>query len=70
MIPAGRDRADAFECKWNPGAFDPRSLRAFRELYPRGRNYLIAPVAGEPYERLFGGLTVTIAHPASLRSLL
>ena len=30
-------------CKWNPDAFEPRGLQAFRDSYPKGRNYLLCP---------------------------
>lgn len=43
VIPRSRDQVDAIECKWNPDAFDPRGLRAFRENYPKGRNFLVCP---------------------------
>ena len=69
VIASGRDRVDAFECKWNPAAFDPKSLLAFRALHPKGKNFLVAPIVGRPRERTIAGLEVIIAHPASLRAL-
>mgnify|MGYP003607495870 CR=1 FL=1 len=43
VIARGREAADAIECKWNPDAFEPRGLLAFREHYPKGRNFLCCP---------------------------
>ncbi len=70
VIPTGRDRVDAFECKWNPDAFDPHALTAFRDRHPKGRDFVVAPIVGEPYARRFGSRTVTIANAAHLRKLL
>ena len=43
VLPRSRGSVDALECKWNPDAFEPGSLTAFRENYPAGRNYLLCP---------------------------
>jgi hypothetical protein len=45
VVPLGRDRVDAIECKWKPGAFETRGLAAFREQYPKGRNFVVSPLA-------------------------
>lgn len=70
VVPAGRDSVDAFECKWNAESFDPTSLAAFRAHHPEGRNFLVAPIVGEPYERRFGACSVTVVHPAGLRGVM
>lgn len=36
VVPRGCDAVDAIECQWNPAAFEPRGLLAFRELYLKG----------------------------------
>lgn len=41
LTPRGRDPV-AIECKWSRGAFDPKSLKAFRRAYPEGRNIVVA----------------------------
>ncbi len=41
IVPAGRDAVDAIECKWSVAVFDTKGLRAFRENYPNGRNFLV-----------------------------
>jgi predicted AAA+ superfamily ATPase len=39
----------AIECKWSASHFDPTNLRAFRRLYPQGRNLLFAQDVDRPY---------------------
>lgn len=70
VLPRGRDAVDAIECKWNVDAFDPRGLAAFRENYPKGRNFLVGPIVSPSYARRFGELRVIVAPLAELRELL
>jgi len=49
VIKRSRKQVDTVECKINPDSFAPQTLKAFRELYPNGRNYIISPVIVEPY---------------------
>ena len=44
VVARGRQAVDAIECKWNPRSFDPKGLLAFRERYPRGRNFVASPI--------------------------
>ena len=69
VISTGRGACDAFECKWDAGKFDPANLLALRASHPKGRNFLVAPIAGEPRGRRYGGLAVTVVHPSHLREL-
>jgi len=66
VLPRGRQGVDAIECKWTPKSFEPTALRAFRERYPLGKNYVFCPIEGEPYGRSLGGLEVTFASPSVL----
>lgn len=59
VVRRGRD-AHAVECKLNPDRLDAASLRVFRELYPRGRNYVLSPGVTDPYDRRMGGLTIRV----------
>jgi hypothetical protein len=68
--PMSRDRIDAIECKWNVDAFDPGGLAAFRERYPRGRNFLAGPNVVTPFSRQWGSLEVSVVSPRDLRSRL
>jgi predicted AAA+ superfamily ATPase len=58
VLPRGRDTVDALECKWNQDAFEPRGLKAFRENYPQGGNYLLCPGVRHRVTRRFGELEV------------
>ena len=39
----------AIECKWSASSFETTNLRAFRRLYPQGRNLLFAQDVDRPY---------------------
>jgi uncharacterized protein len=67
VIPRGRVSVDAIECKWNASRFEVRGVSAFRELYPRGRNYVVSPLNGSSYERVQGGLKLRFLSPRDLR---
>lgn len=66
VLAGRRDQIDAIECKWNPSDFDPSALKVFRSYYPKGKNYLVAPLPGEPYLKKFGKLTVRICNPSGI----
>ncbi|MEK7288382.1 MAG: ATP-binding protein, partial [Elusimicrobiota bacterium] len=42
IISRGSEVVDAIECKWSMASFDPGALRAFRALYPKGKNIVVA----------------------------
>ena len=65
VIARGLDQVDAIECKWNPDAFEPRGLKAFRENYPKGRNFLLSPGVRHRSIRNLGGLEV-VALPIEM----
>jgi predicted AAA+ superfamily ATPase len=66
VIVRGRDRVDAIECKWDPAAFDPVGLQAFRSWYPHGANVLVSPLSVPSYARRYGPLTVTVCDPTAI----
>ena len=53
VVARGRD-VDAFECKIRPDRVDPRNLDAFRDAYPRGRNFVVSPFVDEAYDFRIG----------------
>jgi hypothetical protein len=67
VVPRSRDTADAIECKWNPAAFAPENLSAFRAIYPHGRNVVCCPNLPKPYQRHFDNLLVEFMNPKDLR---
>jgi uncharacterized protein len=62
-----RDQVDVIECKWDPDAFDGRSLKIFRSYYPHGCNYLVTPGGDPAYVRRVGELEVKVCTPTDLR---
>lgn len=70
VISRQRGHCDTIECKWNVDAFEPKNLIAFRNDYPRGKNYIVAPsIKGLP-QKTISGHTAHFVNPAQLRSLL
>lgn len=67
VVPRSREAADAIECQWKPEAFETRGLKAFREHYPKRRNYVVSPLSGPAYERVQDGLKTVVAPPGELR---
>jgi predicted AAA+ superfamily ATPase len=67
VVPLGRDRVDAIECKWKPEAFETRGLAAFRAQYPKGRNFVVSPLTSPAYEQSQGGLKISFVSPGQLR---
>lgn len=66
ILTRRRDEVDAIECKWDPGSFDSSALDAFRNFYPRGRNYLITPSGDPAYDRRHGRLQLRVCTPSEL----
>ncbi|MFO1029871.1 MAG: hypothetical protein U1F60_02225 [Planctomycetota bacterium] len=66
-MPRGRDVVDAIECKWRPEEFATRGLAAFRASYPKGRNFVVAPLDGPSYQRRQDDLELLVVSPAELR---
>jgi uncharacterized protein len=55
--PAGA--SDVVECKYNPDRMDVASFRAFREIYPKGRNYVVSPLVKTPYTLEIRGVRIS-----------
>lgn len=66
VVPKGRAVVDAFECKWDLRRIDMKGLAAFRALYPKGTNYIVAPSVDAPYTRTIEGIEVTIVSPSAI----
>jgi predicted AAA+ superfamily ATPase len=66
VIEQPGQRVDAVEAKVNPDAFDPANLRVFRELYPRGDNYLLCPAVERPRTLRYGALTIHVCSTPHL----
>ena len=48
----------AIECKWTADHFDPAGLRAFRNRYPQGDNWVVAHDVDRAFTKRFGGHAV------------
>jgi predicted AAA+ superfamily ATPase len=70
VLPAGRNAADAIECKWSVSSFDPKGLAAFREIYSAGRNFVVVPDLPAPFERKHKQLKVTYLSLEALEKRL
>ena len=58
--PRARDAVDAYECKWDPAAFDPSALKVFRSAYPEGKNYLVSPGVDRAYVKHVAGMEIAV----------
>lgn len=67
VVPRGRDTVDAIECKWRPDELATRGLLAFRAMYPKGRNFVVAPIEGRSYQRRQDDLDLSVVSPSDLR---
>jgi uncharacterized protein len=70
VLPRARDRVDAIEVKWKAAAFEPGNLKAFRAVYPRGRNWLVTGQTSPAHGIEVGGLALTSVGVEGLRTAL
>ena len=68
VIDRGSGEVDTVEAKINPTSFSSRSLAAFRNLHPNGRNFIVCPFIDSPYPMSVGGFTITVCRPDHLPS--
>jgi len=66
VVPRGRSVVDAYECKWDLRRLEMKGLAAFRALYPKGANYIVAPAVTEPYTRTIDGIEVRVVSPDAI----
>jgi uncharacterized protein len=66
VVPRGRDSVDAYECKWSSLQPDLRNLVVFRQVYPRGENFLVVPQAADIQILRQDGLELKVLSPAHL----
>ncbi len=70
VITRGRAICHVIECKWRSDALEMRSIKAFREAYPKGINILCSPQIAQMHSRSVDGIEVTFASATDLRELL
>jgi hypothetical protein len=67
---AGRGRdVDAFECMISPDRIERRNLDAFREAYPRGRNFVVSPYVDRAYDIRVGPHAVRVVGCADVLAM-
>jgi len=57
---------DAYECKWSGLDPDVRNLKAFRQVYPRGKNFLVVPHGSPDHALRVEGLELWLVSPTDL----
>ena len=62
--PGGR--VDAVECKINPDKLNPAPMEAFRRHHPLGDNYVVTPLAHQPYAVKRGTLVYTVCSSGDI----
>jgi predicted AAA+ superfamily ATPase len=64
VVPRGREAVDAYECKWTGLQPDVRNLKAFRQAYPQGRNFLVVPQRNATQTLRLEGLILQVISPS------
>ncbi len=67
VLPQRRQEPLAIECKWSAEAFEAANLQAFRRVYPKGENVVVAQDVDRSFQRNYGG---NIVHFESLPSFV
>ncbi|MDR3675962.1 MAG: ATP-binding protein [Acidobacteriota bacterium] len=58
ILPTRRQEPLALECKWSADAFEAANLHAFRRIYPKGENIVVAHDVDRAYRRNYGEISV------------
>src|SRR5262249_10586436 len=66
VVARSRDAVDSYECKWKPSEQNLKNLRAFREAYPHGANFLVVPDTSARRTLRRNGLEIRIVSPVDL----
>ena len=56
----------AIECKWSASDFDPAGIKAFRNQYLKGENFVVANDVDRQYKRSYANIRVTFVNLAGL----
>jgi len=57
LIPHGK-KPIAIECKWRADNFEPGNLKAFRNHYPEGANWIVCQDVSRGYTRTYANMKV------------
>jgi hypothetical protein len=58
VLPTRRREPLALECKWSADAFEAANLQAFRRVYPKGENMVVAQDVDRAFRRNYGEISV------------
>lgn len=67
VIRRGREQVDTIECKINPDKLNPVGIKTFRAQYPKGKNFVCAPMVQQPYQIRRDDLIFTVCAPKDLK---
>jgi hypothetical protein len=56
----------AVECKWSSRGFDPGNIQAFRHLYPKGDNIVVAHDVKKTFTRKYDDIAIQFESLPSL----
>jgi uncharacterized protein len=70
VLPMRRREPLAIECKWSANAFEAAGLQAFRRVYPKGENVVIAYDVDRTFRRSYGAISVRFESLPSFASQL
>jgi predicted AAA+ superfamily ATPase len=60
ILARSQGSPSAIECKWSASDFDASNLQAFRRVYPRGDNFVVANDVERPFTRIYGEISVRV----------
>ncbi|MFC1586638.1 ATP-binding protein, partial [Fibrobacterota bacterium] len=55
VLASKKGEVHAVECKWKAAQFETDNVRSFRNLHPRGRNFVVATDITEPFKKKMHG---------------
>ncbi len=60
VLPWPGGRVDTYEAKVSPDSWNGKNLSVFREIYPEGKDFLVCPHVGEPYDMQSKGRSIRV----------
>ena len=65
FLPTRRREPLALEWKWSADAFEAANLQAFRRVYPKGENIVVAQDVDRAFRRNYGEISVRFENLSS-----
>lgn len=70
LLPTRNADPVVIECKWKAISFDPTNLKSFRQHYPGGNNFVVAPDIEMSYQRQYGEINASFIGLSQLIDVL